>query len=126
VISRDGLVEISHRGALIVTHARRHSPGKEPDVARTPRVRAQRPATVGNPVLRVADCAGCVSFAGTNYSVGRAYARRQVEVAIVGRSVQLALDGKVIRIHPIRHDRAKEHGAFATPKGRPRKQRTVA
>jgi len=126
VISRDGLVEISHRGALIVTHARRHSPGKEPDVARTPRVRAQRPATVGNPVLRVADCAGCVSFAGTNYSAGRAYARRQVEVAIVGRSVQLALDGKVIRIHPIRHDRAKEHGAFATPKGRPRKQRTVA
>jgi len=77
-------------------------------------------------VRRIADRAGYVSFAGTNYSVGRAYARRQVEVAIVGRSVQLALDGKVIRTHPIRHDRTKEHGAFATPNGRPRKQPAVA
>ena len=24
-------------------------------------------------------------------------------------------------MHQIRHDRSKEHGAFATPKGRPRK-----
>ena len=126
VVSRDGLVEISHRGVLIVTHPRRHAPGKEPDVNRTPRPRTPRPATLGSPVLRVADRAGCVSFAGTNYSVGRSYARRQIEVAIVGQSVQLVLDGKVIRVHPIRHDRTKEHGAFASPKGRPRKQRTVA
>jgi transposase InsO family protein len=126
VVSRDGLVEISHRGVLIVTHPRRHPPGKEPDVNRTPRPRAPRLATLGSPVLRVADRAGCVSFAGTNYSVGRSYARRQIEVAIVGQSVQLVLDGKVIRVHPIRHDRTKEHGAFASPKGRPRKQRTVA
>jgi transposase InsO family protein len=125
VVSRDGVVEISHRGALIVTHARRHPPGKEPDVARSPRVRAPRPATIGNPVLRITDQAGCVSFAGTNYSVGRGYARRQVEVAIVAGSVQLAVDGKVLRVHPIRHDRTKEHGAFASPNGRPRK-RTVA
>jgi transposase InsO family protein len=126
VVSREGLVEISHRGVLIVTHPRRHPPGKEPDVSRTPRARAPRPATLGSPVRRIADRAGCVSFAGTNYSVGRAYARRQVEVAIVGRSVQLVLDGKVIRTHPIRHDRTKEHGAFATPNGRPRKQPAVA
>jgi hypothetical protein len=26
----------------------------------------------------------------------------------------------IIRVHPIRHDRAKEHGAFATRNGRPR------
>ena len=41
-------------------------------------------------------------------------------------SVQLACDGKVIRVHAARHDPAKEPGAFATPNGRPRKPRTVA
>jgi len=36
--------------------------------------------------------------------------------------VQISKDGKVIRVHPIRHDRAKELSAFANPKGRPRRQ----
>jgi hypothetical protein len=58
--------------------------------------------------------------------MGWAYARRSVEVSIVAGSVQLAVDGKVVRVHHARHDPAKEHGAFATPKGRPRKPRTVA
>ena len=35
--------------------------------------------------------------------------------------VQLTCEGKVVRVHPIRHDRAKEHAAFAAPNGRPRK-----
>ncbi len=34
-------------------------------------------------------------------------------MAIVARSVQLAKDGKVIRVHPIRHDRSRELGACA-------------
>jgi hypothetical protein len=34
-------------------------------------------------------------------------------------SVQLSKDGKVIRVHPIRHDRARELGAFTNPKVRP-------
>jgi transposase InsO family protein len=38
-------------------------------------------------------------------------------------SVQLAVAGRVVRIHPARHDPAKEHGAFAPPKGRPRKNK---
>ena len=37
-------------------------------------------------------------------------------------SVQLAYQGTIVKVHPIRHDRAKEHGAFATPNGRPRRQ----
>jgi hypothetical protein len=44
-----------------------------------------------------------------------------VQVSIVAGSVQLAIDGRVVRVQPIRHDRAKERGAFATPNGRPRK-----
>ncbi len=42
-------------------------------------------------------------------------------VTIVGNTVQIAIDGQLMRTHPIRHDRAKEHGAFANPTGRPRR-----
>ena len=58
---------------------------------------------------------GSVSFAGAGYRVGRSWARQVVEVAIVAGSVQISAKGKVIRVHAIRHDRSKEHGAFATP-----------
>ena len=57
---------------------------------------------------------------------GRAImARASIDVTIVGGSVQLAEDGKVIRVPSIHHDRTKELGAFATPKGRPRKDKTA-
>jgi hypothetical protein len=39
----------------------------------------------------------------------------------VAGSVKISEGTTVIRIHRIRHDRTKEHGAFASPKGRPRK-----
>jgi hypothetical protein len=41
-------------------------------------------------------------------------------------SVQMVCEGTLVRTQPIRHDRAKEHGAFATPHGRPRKPRQDA
>ena len=72
-------------------------------------------------VTRRVDGGGTVSFAGAGYRVGRSWARQLVEVAIVAGSVQISAQGKVIRVHAIRHDRSKEHGAFATPQGRPRK-----
>jgi hypothetical protein len=50
----------------------------------------------------------------------------QVEVSIVAGSVQLTHQGQIVRTHAIRHDRAKEHGAYATPHGRPRKPRQDA
>jgi hypothetical protein len=78
-------------------------------------------ATSGTPVTRIVDSSGSVSFAGTNYRVGNQYRGRQVEVAIVAGSVQISTTDGVIRMHPIRHDRTKEHGAFANPGGRPRK-----
>ncbi len=126
-ICRNGLVEISHRGVLVASHAQRRPPGTPPP-KRSPQgpVRRRRVATVGAPVIRQADASGNVSFAGTPYRVGNAYRGRPVEVAIVAGSVQLSVDGKAIRMHPIRHDRSKEHGAFATPNGRPRKPKTVA
>jgi hypothetical protein len=33
------------------------------------------------------------------------------QVCVVADSVQLSIDGRIVRVHPIRHDRAKEHGA---------------
>jgi hypothetical protein len=76
-------------------------------------------------VTRIADRGGSVRFARASFRAGRAWARHSVQVAIVATSVQLSVDGKIVRVHPIRHDRAKEHGAFATPNGRPRKPETA-
>jgi transposase InsO family protein len=121
VVSRDGLIELVHDGVLIATHARRHTLDKEQAVVRRRRNRPAPPATVGRPVTRKVDGTGHVSFAGWSYRVGNAYRRRSVEVSIHGDTVQISLDGELLRTHPIRHDRSKEHGAFANPGGRPRR-----
>jgi hypothetical protein len=117
-----GLVSIHHRGVLIATHAQRHRPAKEqPALARKVKATRARPhqATVGQSVTRKVDSSGNVSFAGTNYRVGRAHIRRQVQVAIVDDTVEIAAGGEVLKVHPIRHDRSREHGAFANAGGRP-------
>ena len=48
-----------------------------------------------------------------------------IDVAIVAASVQLSKDGHVIGVRPIRHDRTRELGAFANPKGRPRRKNSA-
>jgi hypothetical protein len=70
-------------------------------------------------VTRKVDSSGNVSFAGTNYRVGRAHTRRQVQVAIVGEIVEISAGGEILRVHPIRYDHSREHGAFANAGGRP-------
>ena len=122
VVCAGGLVDVFHAGVRVATHVQRqrpddHKPRPTPSVARA------RQATVGVTVTRRADRNGSVSFAGSNYRVGRSWALADVQVTIVASSVQLSIDDKVIRVHPIRHDRAKELGAFATPHGRPRRAR---
>ena len=116
------LVEIIHRGTIVATHAKRHKPG-EVRIQNEPRHRSARPATVGATVRRVVDCSGSVSFAGWPYRVGNPFKGSQVEVAIVNNSVEISLDGVVVKTHPIRHDRSKEYGAFSTPQGRPRNRK---
>ena len=66
-------------------------------------------------VTRVADHKRSVSFAGTMYRAGNAWVGKTLQVCIVASSVQLAFQGSIVQVHTIRHDRAKEHGAFATP-----------
>ena len=118
----DGLVSIHHRGVLVATHAQRHQPAKQTK-ALARKVKAKRPrprqATVGQSVTRKVDSSGNVSFAGASYRVGRSHIRRQVQVAIVGDTVEISAGGEVLRVCPIRHDRSREHGAFANAAGRP-------
>ncbi len=113
------LVRVFHRNVLVAEHVQRRPLDREPKEPVQGRRTARR-ATSGPTVTRVADSSGSVSFAGTNYRVGNAWRRRSIQVSIVADSVQLACGGQIVRVHPIRHDRSKEHGAFATPNGRPR------
>jgi transposase InsO family protein len=125
VVVRSGLVEILHAGVLVATHAERRRTDKSSRPQQAPRSGRSRLPTAGMSVIRRVDGGGTVSFAGTGYRVGRSWARQLVEVAIVAGSVQISAKGKVIRVHAIRHDRSKEHGAFATPQGRPRKPKVA-
>jgi transposase InsO family protein len=118
----NGLVSIQHRGVLVATHAQRHHPVKEkPALVRKVKQKRPRPrqATVGQSVTRKVDSSGGISFAGASYRVGRRHIRRQVQVAIVDDCVEISAGGEVLKTHPIRHERSREHGAFANAGGRP-------
>jgi transposase InsO family protein len=126
VVAAAGLVDILHRGVVVATHAQRlRADQADRRSQRAPAARRARDATAGLTVTRLADGAGVVSFAGTPYAAGRRWARQALEVTIVAGSVQLSRDGTVIRVHPIRHDRTRELGAFANPKGRPRRKNSA-
>jgi transposase InsO family protein len=125
VVVAGDLVDILHAGVVVATHAQRL---RADQADRAPRARISRRArdvTAGLTVTRLANGIGTVTFAGTTYTAGRRWARTPIDVTIVAGSVQLSKDGKVIRIHPIRHDRARELGAFANPKGRPRRKNSA-
>ena len=123
VVCDGGLVHVHHRGVVVVTHARRHDPTKQrAGIRRATRGNGRRRAATSTPaVTRKVDSSGSVSFAGASYRVGATYARRQVQVAVVGDHVEITLDSTLIRRRPIRHDRTREHGALANPGGRPRR-----
>lgn len=121
VESVDGLLQVSHDGVLVATHARRHL--AEDDARMDHRAKASRPSppTAGGEVLRRVDTWGSVSFAGTGYRVGNGYAGQIVGVRVVGDTIQITQDGLLLRTHRARHDKTKEFGALANPGGRPRR-----
>jgi transposase InsO family protein len=125
VVASKGLVDILHAGVVVATHVQRLREDQAGRAPRAPVQRRVRDATTGLTVTRLADGAGVVSFAGTPYVAGRMWARQAIDVSIVAASVQLSKDGKLIRVHPIRHDRSRELGAFANPKGRPRRKNSA-
>jgi len=120
VVCDGGLVQLQHRGVLIATHARRHPADKQKaGLARGVKVRLGKPSATAASVTRKVDGGGAVCFAGTTYRVGPKYRRRQVQVAVVGDTVEISVGEELIRSHPVRHDRTREHGALANPGGRP-------
>ena len=120
VVTTDGLIEVSHRGVLVASHAKRHPPEAEPAAwRRQPRARPVRPPTVGQPVVRKVDSSGNVSFAAATYRVGNAHRREQVDVRVVGDTVEISQAGKLLRVHAVKHDPVKAYGAFANPGGKP-------
>jgi transposase InsO family protein len=121
VESVDGLLQVSHDGVLVATHARRHLP--EDDGRMDRRAKAPHPSrpTSGDEVLRRVDSSGSVSFAGAGYRVGNRYTGQVVGVRVVADTVQITQDGLLLRTHRARHDKIKEFGALANPGGRPRK-----
>ncbi len=125
-LGQDGLIGIFHRGVLVVTLARRHPVQAEEALWRMrPRGTRPRRGLVGPPVIRKVDCRGDISFAGTGYRVGNPFALMQVEVRVVGHTVEIWLAGKLVRTHAARHNPEKEHGAFANPGGRPPKLKSL-
>lgn len=127
VICDGGVLHLHHRGVLIASHARRHkvadqakaiARGQQRPLRRTA---TPRPSASSASVTRKVDGGGNVSFAGTSYRVGNRFRRRQVQVAIVDGTIEISIGEELIRAHPIRHDRTREHGALANPGGRPRR-----
>jgi hypothetical protein len=125
VVVSGGLVDILHAGVVVATHAQRLRADQAGRAPRARTARKTRDATAGLTVTRLASHDGQVTFAGTTYRAGRSWARTFIDVTIVAGSVQLSRDGKVIRVHPIRHDRSRELGAFANPKGRARRKNSA-
>lgn len=74
---------------------------------------------MGQPVVRKVDSSGGISFAGVSYRVGNPQRRQQVEVRVVGDTVEISQDSKLLRVHAVKYDPVKAHGAFANPGGKP-------
>ena len=95
------------------------APFRSAGVARGRTLRPSPPTATAASVTRKVDSSGNVCFAGTNYRVGNKYRRRQVQVAVVGDTIEISIGTELIRSHKVRHDRTREHGALANPGGRP-------
>ncbi len=51
-------------------------------------------------MVRKVDSSGNISLAGTNYRIGNAYRGQQVEVRVVGDTVQISARGRILRPIP--------------------------
>ena len=116
VVCAGGLVQLYHRGVPVATHARRHAADKqEAGLERGHRLPPAPKSVTAASVTRKVDSSGNVCFAGTNYRVGSKYRRRQVQVAVVGDTVEISVGNELIRSHRARHDRTRSTAPSPTP-----------
>ena len=66
-------------------------------------------------MTRKVDSSANVSFAGTSYRAGNKFRRRQVQVAVVAGTFEISVGNELIRVHPVKHDRTREHVRSPTP-----------
>ena len=75
-------------------------------------------------------CTSCEDILGQHATPARLGVQSAYPAAcatlIVARSVQLSVDDKVIRVHPIRPDRSRQLGTLANPKGQPRRSNAAS
>ncbi len=126
VEAEQGLFNFLINGGVVATYAKRHTPAEEEKLLARPRAARPKDPTLGHVVTRLVDSSGSVSFAATNYRVGNTFKGRQVEVRVVGDTVQISADHKLVRTHKSRHDPNKVFSAFGTPNGRPKRSNGVA
>ena len=131
VVTGNSLVEIFHRGVLVVSHVARHDHeakivGRVPLNPTSRRRRRGRTALPTPPVTRLVDRAGQISFAGRSYRAGKGLAGRSVEVVVADGAVEISLDGRLLEAHPVRHDpneRARRPSQSAGPAAQGTKRR---
>lgn len=89
VMTGSSLVEIFHRGVLVISHVARHDAEARiiGRVALNPAARRRRSGagSASPAVTRLVDRSGDISFAGHGYRAGRDLVGRSVEVAVVER-----------------------------------------
>jgi len=76
VVASGGLVGILHADVVVATCAQRMREDQADRAPRAPVARRARDGTAGLTVTRLADRAGVISFAGTDYQAGRRWARQ--------------------------------------------------
>ena len=123
VENTDGLLHVTHDGVLVATHAKRHREDDDANFEGRPRVTRPSPPTMGVEVMRRVDTSGAVSFAGIGYRAGNRFKGHEAGVRVVGDTVQITIEGRLVRTHKARHDKAKEFGAMAQPTGKARSRR---
>ena len=118
-----GSLNVTHNEVLIATHAKRHLDDDDVNFEGRRRAVVPAPPTMGVEVLRSVDTSGSVSFAGIGYRAGNKYRGQEAGVRVVGDTVQITIQGRLVRTHRARHDKAKEFGAMAQPTGKARSRR---
>ncbi len=119
-------MQVSCRGVLVASFARRHPARTSRARERLPQARPRLTLGAGSSVRRLVQARGHVSFAGTDYWVGTTHRRKQVEVRLEGDTVEIWQADVLLRTQPARHDPSKERGAFSTPNGRAHRKKKTA
>jgi transposase InsO family protein len=126
VKARNGVLIFSHNGTVVATHAKRHLADDDERMYGKPKAPRPQKPTFGTEVMRLVDSHGSLSFAATQYRVGNKFKGRQAGVRVVDDTVQITVDGELVRTHRARHDPTKAFSAFGTPNGRPKRSNGVA